>query len=119
MKKMNEKIRKRVRRKISIRKRIKCSAERPRLTVFKSNRHTYLQAIDDTKGTTIASASNLEKELKTIKNNAKEIGKLGEAMGERLKKKNIGTVTFDRNGFLYHGIVKAVADGVRKAGIKF
>jgi large subunit ribosomal protein L18 len=118
MKKMNDKIRKRLRRKFSIRKRIKCSAERPRLTIFKSNKYTYLQVVDDIRGITIAAASNLEKELKNIKNNAKEIGKLGETMGERLKKKNIGTVTFDRNGFLYHGIVKSVADGVRKAGIK-
>jgi large subunit ribosomal protein L18 len=118
MKKLHDKMRKRLRRKISIRKKIKCSPERPRLTIYKSNKYTYVQVIDDFQGKTITAASNLEKDLKKIKNTVKEIGKLGEAMGERLKKKNISTVTFDRNAYPYHGIVKAVADGVRKAGIK-
>ncbi|MEJ2662655.1 MAG: 50S ribosomal protein L18 [Spirochaetia bacterium] len=118
MKKMNDKLRKRLRRKFSIRKKIKNSPEKPRLSIFKSNKYTYLQVIDDVQGKTLAAASNLEKEYRNIKNNCKEIGKLGEAMGQKLKKKNIGAVTFDRNGFLYHGLVKAVADGVRKSGIK-
>ncbi len=118
MKKIQDKVRKRLRRKFSIKKKIKCSPERPRLTVYKSNKYTYVQAIDDFQGITLAAASNLEKDLKNIKNNVKDIGKLGEEMGVRLKKKNIATVTFDRNGYPYHGIVKAVADGVRKIGIK-
>jgi large subunit ribosomal protein L18 len=119
MRKMQDKLRKRLRRKISIRKKIKCSPERPRLTIYKSNRYTYLQVIDDSQGRTIVAASNLEKELKKIKNTVKEIGKLGEIMGDRLKKKNIGAIVFDRNAYPYHGIVRSVAEGVRKAGIQF
>ena len=118
MKKIKDKMRKRVRRKFSIRKNIKWSPGRPRLTIYKSNKYTYVQVIDDVNGKTIAAASNLEKDLKKVKNNVKAIGKLGEVLGDRLKKKNITTVTFDRNGYPYHGIVKAVADGVRKVGIK-
>ena len=118
MRKLQDKMRKRIRRKYSIRKKIRCSPERPRLTIYKSNRYTYVQVIDDFKGVTIAAASNLEKDSKKIKNTVKDIGKLGEVLGERLKKKNIATVTFDRNGYPYHGIVKAVVDGVRKVGIK-
>ena len=119
MKKVNEKIRKRGKRKMSIRKRIKCGAERPRMTIYKSNHYTYVQVIDDIKGVTLATASNLEKEFKSIKNNVKDIVKLGQAIGEHLKKKKITKVAFDRNGYLFHGIVKSVADGARKAGIKF
>ncbi|MBN1799101.1 MAG: 50S ribosomal protein L18 [Spirochaetales bacterium] len=118
MKKLHDKIRKRIRRKFSIRKKIKCSPERPRMTIYKSNKYTYVQVIDDFQGKTIAAASNLEKDFRNVKNTVKDIGKIGEAIGDRLKKKNITTVTFDRNGFPYHGIVKAVADGVRKVGIK-
>ncbi|MBN1525292.1 MAG: 50S ribosomal protein L18 [Spirochaetales bacterium] len=119
MKKQLEKIRRRNRRKMSIRKRLKASAERPRVTIFKSNKYTYLQAIDDLNGTTIASISNLEKDLKVVKNTVESIGKIGEEFGARLKKKNIQAIAFDRNGYAYHGLVKAVADGIRKAGIEF
>jgi len=119
MKKQLDKIRRRMRRKMSIRKKLKCSAERPRVSIFKSNRHTYLQAIDDVGGKTLVAASNLEKDLREIKNKVETIGKLGEVMGERLKGKNIQAIAFDRNGYPFHGIVKAVADGIRKAGIDF
>jgi len=119
MKKINEKIRKRGKRKMRIRKKIKCGAERPRMTIYKSNHYTYVQVIDDIKGKTLAAASNLEKELKGIKNTVKDVGKLGDVIGKRLIEKKIKTVTFDRNGYPFHGIVKAVADGARKAGIKF
>jgi large subunit ribosomal protein L18 len=119
MKHVIEKNRRRMRRKIGIRKRISGSAERPRLTIFKSNRFTYLQAIDDSKGSTIASASNREKGLGKIKNNVKGIGKLGEEMGKRLSEKKISSVVFDRNGYRYHGMIKEVADAIRKAGIAF
>jgi len=119
MKKQLEKIRKRNRRKMSIRKKLKASAERPRVTIFKSNRYTYLQVIDDEKGATLAAASNLEKDLRKIGNKVETIGELGNVLGARLKEKNITAIAFDRNGYPYHGIVKAVAEGIRKAGIEF
>ncbi len=107
------------RRKLRVRKKIYGTAERPRMTVFKSNKHTYVQVIDDATGRTLAAVSNLEKELKDVKNTVADAGKIGAAIGERLKKENIVKVVFDRNGYLYHGVVKAIADGARKAGIEF
>lgn len=119
MKKMVEKDRKRLKRKVHIRKRIAGTAERPRMSVFKSNRSLYVQVVDDAVGNTLVSASTIEKDLKDIKRDVKGAGKLGEVMGKRLLEKNIKSVVFDRNGYLYHGIVKAIADGARKAGIQF
>jgi len=119
LQKMLEKDRRRLRRKVHIRKRVCGTAERPRMTVTKSNRHISIQIVDDTKGCTLASASTLEKELRNIKATVEGAGKLGEIMGQRLLEKNIKSVVFDRNGYLYHGIVKALADGSRKAGIEF
>jgi large subunit ribosomal protein L18 len=119
IRKMLEKDRKRLKRKIHIRKRISGTAERPRMTVTKSNRRISVQVIDDTKGHTLASISTLEKELREIKTNVDGALKLGEVMGQRLLEKNIKTVVFDRNGYLYHGVIKAFADGSRKAGIEF
>ena len=87
--------------------------------MYKSNRHTYVQAIDDAAGRTLASASNLEKDHRDIKNVAADLARLGELIGERLKGTIIEAVVFDRNGTKYHGKVKAVADGARKAGIRF
>jgi len=119
LQKMLEKDRKRLRRKVHIRKRIVGTSARPRMTVTKSNRSLSVQIIDDTKGHTLISASSLEKELKNIKATVAGAGQLGEIIGKRLLEKNINTVVFDRNGYLYHGIVKALADGTRKAGINF
>jgi large subunit ribosomal protein L18 len=119
MKHMTDKIRKRIRRKVSVRKKIFGTVERPRMTIFKSNKYTYLQVIDDSSGFTIVSASNHDKELGDVKNNVKNIGKLGETMGKKLKEKNINSIVFDRNGYKYHGIVKVVADAIRKSGIVF
>ncbi len=118
MKKINDKTRKRLKRKASIRKKIRGTPERPRLTVYKSNCYTYVQAIDDHAGATVAAASNLEKEHRDIAHKVASLGKLGELIGERLKAKNIQAVVFDRNGYRYHGKVKAIAEGARKAGIK-
>jgi large subunit ribosomal protein L18 len=78
-----------------------------------------MQVIDDAKGHTLASASTLEKDLQNLKPNLEGAGQLGELMGKRLLEKNIKSVVFDRNGYLYHGLVKAMADGARKAGIQF
>ncbi len=119
MKKLIEKQRRRLKRKLRIRKRINGTPERPRITIYKSNRYTYVQAIDDTKGITLASASNIEKDLRDIKNRVEDVKKLGEVIAQRLKEKKIDKAVFDRNGYLFHGIVKAVADGARKAGLKF
>ena len=90
-----------------------------KLRMDKSNRYLYVQAIDDVHGKTLAFTSNREKELSSIKRNVNDAGRLGEAIGARLKAKKINTVVFDRNGYSYHGIVKAIADGARKAGIQF
>jgi large subunit ribosomal protein L18 len=119
LRKMIEKDRKKLKRKIHIRKRISGTAERPRMTVYKSNRSLSIQIINDDKGHTLASASTLEKELRNIKATVEGAEKLGEIMGKRLLEKNINTVVFDRSGYLYHGVVKAMADGARKAGLQF
>lgn len=119
LRKMTDKQRKRLHRKIHIRKSIYGTAERPRLTVFKSGRNLYAQVVDDDKGHTLASISTLEKDFVDLKANIASATKLGEALGSRLKDKNITKVVFDRNGYLYHGVVKALADATRKAGIEF
>jgi large subunit ribosomal protein L18 len=117
MRKMNDTTRKRLKRKASIRKKIRGTAEVPRLTVYKSNRHTYVQAVDDNAMATLAAASNLEKAGRGIANKVAEMEKLGALIAERLKARKITAVVFDRNGYRYHGKVKAIADGARKAGI--
>jgi len=119
MNRLKDKRRRRLRRKLHVRKRISGTASKPRMSIFKSNRHIYVQVIDDSEGTTLAAASNMEKDLRDIKTNAKDAGRLGQAIGQRLKDKSISQVVFDRNGYAYHGIIKAVADGARKAGIQF
>lgn len=117
--KRNDKRNKRLKRKVHIRKRISGTPERPRMSVFRSNKHMYVQVIDDTTGTTIASAGTTEKELSEIRNGVEAAAKVGAIIGERLQAKKVSEVVFDRNGYLYHGIVKSIADGARKAGIKF
>jgi large subunit ribosomal protein L18 len=116
---MLEKDRKRLKRKIHIRKRITGTPQRPRMTVTKSNRRLSVQIIDDSKGHTLASASTLEKELRGIKATVAGAGQLGEIVGKRLLEKDIKAIVFDRNGYLYHGVIKALADGTRKAGVQF
>ena len=117
----SEKDRKRAKRKFSIRKRITGTAERPRLSVFRSAKHVYVQAIDDVTGHVLAAASDLEPGIKDSLNGAKKerARQIGKAIGEKLKAKNITAVVFDRNGFIYHGRVKEVADGAREAGLEF
>src|SRR5258706_8936746 len=118
----NEKLRKRMGRKASIRKRITGTAERPRLSVFRSARYVYAQAIDDVSGRVLAAASDTEEKLKagvTGKPKKQRARAIGKAIGEKLKALNITAVVFDRNGFIYHGRVKEVADGARDAGLQF
>mgnify|MGYP003446142609 CR=1 FL=1 len=109
----------RERRHLRVRRKVSGTAECPRLCVFRSNSNLYVQVIDDNEGKTLASISTLEKEFAALKPTTADAAKLGEALGARLKDKNISKVVFDRNGYLYHGVVKALADGTRKAGIDF
>ena len=119
VKELSDKLRKRVQRKQHVRKTLSGTPEKPRMTVYKSNKYMYVQVIDDVAGNTLASASSLEETLKGYKRNVEGAAKLGEEIGKRLKEKNVAVVVFDRNGYKYHGIVKAIADGARKAGITF
>ena len=114
---MNQKIERRNRIKAHIRTRVAGTTECPRLTVFRSNSQIYAQVIDDSKGVTVASASSLgikEKITKTEK--AAQVGKL---VAQAAQKAGVETVVFDRNGYLYHGRVKQLADAAREAGLKF
>ena len=119
---VNPKALARNKRKRRVRTKIRGTAQRPRLSVFRSARHVYVQAIDDVSGLTLASASTLSPELKDkIKGLKKrDAAKLvGEQIGARVKEKGIEEVVFDRNGFLYHGRVQALSEGAREAGLKF
>lgn len=103
-----------------IRKKIKGTGNRPRLSIFRSNKEIYVQVIDDLTGTTLVSASSREADIAKQDGNktavAKEVGKL---IAERVKAENIERVVFDRGGYLYHGRVKALADGAREGGLVF
>jgi large subunit ribosomal protein L18 len=119
LKKMLDKDRRRLKRKIHIRKTLSGTPEKPRMTITRSNRYLSIQVIDDTKANTLASASTMEKDLRGLKPNTEGGVQIGEIMGKRLLEKNIKTIVFDRNGYLYHGVVKAIADGARKVGVQF
>jgi large subunit ribosomal protein L18 len=119
---VNPKERKRARRKVAIRLRITGTAERPRISVFRSARHIYVQAIDDVSGRVLASASELEALVKvqTVGKPKKERARVvGKALGQKLREQSVEGAVFDRNGYIYHGRVKEVADGAREAGLKF
>ncbi len=112
------KLAKRQRIRMRVRKKVRGTAERPRLSVFRSNRCIYVQAIDDVHGVTLAAADSREEGVSGDKktDQAREVGKL---IGQRLLDANIETVKFDRGSYLYHGRVKALAEGAREAGLKF
>ena len=93
--------------------------ERPRLNVFRSETNIYAQVIDDTKGITLVSASSLEKDFKCDGTKTDAAKKVGEVLAERAKAKGIDAVVFDRGGYLYHGRVKALAEGAREGGLQF
>ena len=106
--------------KMRIRKTIVGTAERPRVTVFRSNKEIYAQIIDDAKGVTILSASSREKALASVKGTKIEVATaVGKSLAEKATKAGIESVVFDRNGYLYHGRVKALAEGAREGGLKF
>ena len=106
----------RLRTKRGIRKKISGTAERPRLTVFRSNRNIYAQLIDDSAGHTVAAASTLE-EGKKASDPVKAGHEVGQKLAERAKEKGITQVVFDRNGYRYHGRVKSLAEGAREGGL--
>jgi large subunit ribosomal protein L18 len=112
----------RLKRKKRIRKNICGSQERPRLSVFRSSKHIYAQIIDDTQGSTLVSASSLDGEYKDnpVEGKKQDVAKaIGLLVGKRALDKGITKVVLDRNGFLYHGRVKALSDGAREAGLEF
>lgn len=111
-----------VRRHLRLRKKISGTAERPRLNVFRSLQHIYAQVIDDVAGTTLVSASTLDKEIKEkfpCGGNAAAAVEVGKLVAQRALEKGIDTVVFDRGGYIYHGRVKALAEGAREGGLKF
>ena len=109
----------RLKRKVRIRKKVYGDSNKPRLAVYKSNKNIYVQAIDDLNHTTIGSASTLSKELKVERLTIDAAKKVGELMGDILNKNKIEEAVFDRGGYIYHGRVKALAEGIREKGIKF
>jgi large subunit ribosomal protein L18 len=116
------KVKSRLRRKSAIRKRISGTPERPRLSVFRSARHIYVQAIDDVSNKVLATASDLDKPVRDSladKNKKERAKAIGESIGKKLLELKVDQVVFDRNGYIYHGRVKEVADGAREAGLKF
>lgn len=103
-----------------VRSKITGTAERPRLNVYRSNSHIYAQIIDDVTGTTLASASTLDKDLNiTATANVEAAKAVGAAVAKRALEKNIDVVVFDRGGYIYHGRVAALAEAAREAGLKF
>ena len=117
---MNSKSNAREKIKFRIRKKISGAASRPRLSVFRSNAFIYAQLINDENGTTIASVSSQDKDIKAQKINKTEQSKLvGNAIARKATELGVTSVVFDRNGYIYHGRVKAVAEGAREAGLQF
>ena len=122
LKKLNEKDRKRLKRKIHIRKRVSGTAERPCMTITRSNTNLYMQVIDDTVGKTLVSASTVQKEVKAELEKTNDVAAaahLGTVIAKRAIEKGITTVVFDRGGFIYQGKIQALADAAREAGLNF
>lgn len=120
--KTNPSVAARLKRKRRIRTKVHGTPERPRLTVYKSLKHIYAQVIDDTTGMTLAAASTLSPEYKALDAVKGKVGaaeKVGELLAKKALEKGITKVVFDRNGFIYHGRIRAVADGARAAGLEF
>jgi large subunit ribosomal protein L18 len=101
-----------------VRKKVRGTPQRPRLAVFRSNKHVYAQVIDDVNGRTVASASTVEKDFSGATATVEAAKKVGKLVGERAKGAGVETVVLDRGGFRYHGRVAGVADGAREAGLK-
>ena len=102
-----------------VRTKISGTSECPRLCVFRSNTNVYAQIIDDTKGVTLVQASTLDKEVKTKHSNKEAAKEVGTLVAKRAIEKNIKTVVYDRGGYVYHGVVKELAEAAREAGLEF
>ena len=109
----------RMKRHARVRGKISGTAERPRLSVFRSENHIYAQIIDDVAGNTLVSASSVEKSFEGLGSNVEAAKKVGKSVAERALQKGIEEVVFDRGGYIYHGRVQALADAAREAGLKF
>jgi large subunit ribosomal protein L18 len=107
------------RRHARVRKKVRGEADRPRLAVYRSNKHIVAQVIDDRAGRTVAAASSLETDLRQGSGNKDSAAKVGRLVAERAKAAGVDKVVFDRGGFLYHGRVAALADAAREAGLEF
>ena len=107
------------RRHLRVRKKISGTAERPRLCVYRSNTNLYVQVIDDVAGNTLVSASTLDKEVKTKYANKEAAKEVGALIAKRALEKNIKDVVFDRGGYIYHGVVKELAEAARNGGLNF
>lgn len=122
MEQILKKQKKRIQRKKRIRKKVFGTSERPRMSVYRSLKHCYVQLIDDSVSRTVLLVSTLSKELKgelDKTGNVNAAKKVGELVAQKALEKNIKNVVFDRNGFLYHGRVKAIAEGAREKGLQF
>ena len=109
----------RARRHARVRRKISGTAERPRLCVYRSNTNLYVQVIDDVAGKTLVSASTLDKEVKTKYANKEAAKEVGALIAKRALEKNIKDVVFDRGGYIYHGVVKELAEAARNGGLNF
>ena len=118
IKKINRK-EERTRRHIRVRNKISGTEARPRLCVFRSNNNLYVQVIDDVKGNTLVQASTLDKEVKTKHANIEAAKEVGSLIAKRALEKNIKEVVFDRGGYIYHGVVKDLAEAARQGGLQF
>lgn len=120
-KRTNQRVTGRVNRKGRVRKKIFGTSERPRLSVFRSAKHIYAQVINDENGQTLAAASSVEKDFSGAKktSNKDAAAVVGKMLGERAKQKSVKQVSFDRNGYMFHGRVKALADAARESGLEF
>lgn len=118
VKKTNRKF-ERTRRHIRVRRKISGTAERPRLCVYRSNTNIYAQVIDDVAGKTLVSASTLDKEVKTKKANKEAAKEVGSLIAKRAKAAKLSNVVFDRGGYIYHGVVKELAEAAREGGLEF
>ncbi len=118
IKKVNRKA-ERERRHIRVRNKISGTAERPRLCVYRSNNNIYVQVIDDVRANTLVQASTLDKEVKTKHSNKEAAKEVGSLIAKRALEKNIKEVVFDRGGYIYHGVVRELAEAAREGGLEF
>ncbi len=109
----------RIRRRARVRRKLRGTSDRPRLSVYRSNRYIYAQVIDDVSGVTIAAASSQEPDLRSDRLNVETAAKVGALVADRAKEAGVATVVYDRGGYKYHGRLKALADAAREAGLEF